>query len=74
MIVIRLARGGVKNNPFYRIVAIDKRRKRGGKPLEILGYWHPAKGDIKIDMKKVTKWKEKGAQITKAVEKLFNQS
>lgn len=71
MIKIRLARGGAKNNPFYRIVAIEERRKREGKPLERVGYWHPAKNIVKIDKDKVNAWVEKGAQITKAVRKLM---
>ncbi len=73
MVKIRLARGGVKNNPFYRIVAIDTKRKRGGKPLDIIGYWHHAKGVKKIDTKKVDEWVKKGAQISKAVEKLLKE-
>ncbi len=73
MIKIRLARGGVKNNPFYRIVAIDERRKRGGKPLDILGFWHPAKGTKKIDKKKINAWVGKGAQLTKAVKELLGE-
>ncbi len=73
MIKIRLARGGVKNNPFYRIVAIDERRKRGGKPLDILGFWHPAKGIKKIDKKKIDTWVSQGAQITKAVKELLEE-
>lgn len=72
MIKIRLARGGTKNAPFYRIVAIDERRKREGKALDILGYWHPAKDDKKIDKEKVKHWVGKGAQITKAVKKLID--
>jgi small subunit ribosomal protein S16 len=71
MIKIRLARGGTKNKPFYRIVAIEESRKREGKPLDILGYWHPAKDIKKIDKKKLKFWIERGAKVTKAVEKLL---
>lgn len=71
MIKIRLARHGKKNDPFYKIVAIEKNRKREGKPLEVLGYWHPAKDDKKIDKKKIKKWLSNGAQITKGVKKLL---
>ena len=49
MIRIRLNRKGVKNKPFYRIVAIDSKKKRGGKALAILGYWNPKKNEIKIN-------------------------
>lgn len=81
MIKVRLARGGTKNKPFFRIVAIDSRRKRGGKPLDILGFWQPAKDDIRgkrtsegqksIDRKKVKFWKSRGAQVTAAVNRLI---
>jgi len=73
MVKIRLARSGVKNKPFYRIVAIDSKRKRGGKPLEILGFWQPSKNLIKIDKKKVSEWVKKGAKVTEAVEELLNK-
>lgn len=73
MIKIRLARGGEKNNPFYRIVAIEESRKREGKPLDILGYWYPSKDDLKIDRKKVKSWRDKGAKTTAAVDKLLEK-
>jgi len=71
MIKIRLSRGGVRNNPVYRIVAIDERRGREGKPLEILGFWHPAKATKRIDKKRLAAWVEKGAKTTRAVDKLL---
>lgn len=71
MIKIRLARGGSKNDPFYRIVAIEESFKREGKPQDTLGFWHPAKDTKKIDKKKLKFWLERGAKITKAVEKLL---
>ena len=73
MIKIRLSRGGVKNKPFYRIVAIDSRRKRGGKPLDIIGYWFPSKDDVKVDNEKLKSWQDKGATITKAVSELIKK-
>ena len=53
MVKIRLSKQGVKKKPFYRIVAVDERRKMGGKPLDILGYWNPVKDDLKLDKKKL---------------------
>lgn len=73
MIKIRLARGGVKNKPFYRIVAIEESRKRGGRPLDIIGYWNPTKDELKIEKDKLKEWIEKGAQKTAAVEKLLKE-
>ena len=71
MIKIRLARGGVKNSPFYRVVAIESTRKRGGKPLDILGFWNPVKDETEINKDKLKEWVAKGAQISPAVSKLL---
>ena len=38
---IRLARGGTKKRPFYRIVATDSRDPRDGRFLEKLGTYNP---------------------------------
>ena len=37
LVRLRLQRFGVRNNPFYRIVAADSRWPRDGKHLELLG-------------------------------------
>ena len=73
MIKIRLSRGGVKNDPFYRIVAIEHTRKRDGKPLAVLGHYYPKNDDKKIDKKAYKEWIEKGAKPSKAVEKLLEK-
>ncbi|CAG7850096.1 SubName: Full=Related to 30S ribosomal protein S16 {ECO:0000313/EMBL:CCA71986.1} [Serendipita indica DSM 11827] len=38
---LRLARHGTTNNPFYHIVAINQRKARNAKPLELLGTYDP---------------------------------
>lgn len=73
MVKIRLARGGAKKNPYYRIVAIEEGKSRGGKSLEILGYWYPKKNLLNISNKKLKKWVSNGAQITKSVDKLLTK-
>ena len=40
-IKIRLARGGSKKRPFYRIVATDSRMPRDGRFIEKLGTYNP---------------------------------
>ena len=40
-IKIRLARGGSKKRPFYRIVAADSRMPRDGRFVEKLGTYNP---------------------------------
>lgn len=73
MIKIRLSRGGVRNKPYYKIVAIDEKRKKTAPYLEMLGHWQPSTKDLVIDKKKVEAWVKKGAQISAAVKKLLNQ-
>lgn len=71
MVTIRLFPVGLKNKPSYRIVATDERKKLTGTPLEILGYWHPKKGVLKLDKKRLEAWVEKGAKVSPAVSKLL---
>lgn len=71
MVSIRLSRGGMKNKPFYRIVAIEKSNKREGKPLDIIGFWNPVKDELKINKEKLTKWQKQGAKVSSAVDKLI---
>lgn len=71
MIKIRLARFGKKNDPFYRVVAIDERKKTTGQSLEVVGYWHPRTELKEVDTKKIKSWEEKGAIVTPAVKKLI---
>ncbi|KKR85153.1 MAG: 30S ribosomal protein S16 [Candidatus Woesebacteria bacterium GW2011_GWB1_41_10] len=71
MIVIRLARYGHINLPKYRIVVTNKRSKREGKPLEVLGTWDPAQKQLKVNNEKLKVWKQKGAQISEGLTKLL---
>jgi small subunit ribosomal protein S16 len=73
MIRIRLSRQGSKNHPFYHIVALEKRSKRDGKFLEVLGYWHPSKNTKKINKEKIKEWVDKGASVTETVAKLIKE-
>ena len=41
MVVIRLARGGAKQRPFYNIVAAHARNRRDGRFLERVGFYNP---------------------------------
>jgi len=70
---IRLSRTGKKNAPSYRIVAIDSRSPRDGRPLEVLGHYNPSMTPESFSVKKdrVEYWQSVGAQITEAVEALL---
>ncbi len=70
---IRLARGGRKKRPFYRIVAAYSESPRDGRFLEVLGTYDPLKdpAEIKLDQAKVKKWLEKGAKPSQTVRSLI---
>ena len=66
-IALRLARGGAKKRPYYRIVAADSRSARDGKYLEQIGIYNPllAKDDparVKLDEDRAKYWLGVGAQ------------
>lgn len=68
-VVIRLAKVGRRGNQVYRIVAIDKKRKRGAMPLEILGT-HTPNQTTTLAKERLAFWQTKGAAISQAVRKL----
>lgn len=76
MLKIRLTRIGAKKRPFYRIVAVDERKKRSGAYIDLLGTYNPLTEpkDIKIDQKKLDDWKKKGAVLSNGVLRILNQA
>ena len=77
MVVIRLARGGAKKKPFYRIVVADKRSPRDGKYIEKIGQFNPvANGQeprLLLDLERVQHWIGQGAQPTDRVKSLIKE-
>ena len=73
---IRLARGGSKKRPFYRVVAADSRMPRDGRYVEKLGTYNPllpkdSEERVKLDMERVQHWLDKGAQPTDRVSRFL---
>jgi small subunit ribosomal protein S16 len=74
---IRLARGGMKKRPFYRIVVSDNRSPRDGKFLEKLGTYNPllpkdSPERIKLDTERAAYWLSVGAQPTDRVARFLD--
>jgi small subunit ribosomal protein S16 len=78
MVVIRLARGGARNRPFYNVVVADKRNRRDGRFVERLGFYNPkaitAAETLRIDLARLKFWEEKGAIASDAVVKLAKRA
>jgi len=63
---IRLARGGAKKRPFYRIVVADSRAPRDGRFIEKLGTYNPllprdSENRVTFDADRVNHWLGVGA-------------
>jgi small subunit ribosomal protein S16 len=73
---IRLTRIGATKRPSYRVIAIDKRRSRDGRALEILGFYDPLTepATVNLDTEKINAWIGKGAQPSETVVKLMRQA
>lgn len=72
-VTLRLLRLGKRGNPSYRIVAIDKRKKRNGTYVEIVGHYNPIANPpvFTLDQKKVDAWLGKGATVSEGLAKLM---
>ncbi|MFO7770130.1 30S ribosomal protein S16 [Roseovarius gahaiensis] len=73
---IRLARGGSKKRPFYRIVATDSRMPRDGRFIEKLGTYNPllpkdSEDRVKMNMERVQHWLDHGAQPTDRISRML---
>jgi small subunit ribosomal protein S16 len=69
---IRLARGGAKKRPYYRIVVTDSRNPRDGRYIERLGTYNPllAKDDperITLNEERIRYWLSEGAKASDRV-------
>lgn len=76
-VAIRLARGGSKKRPYYRIVVADSRNSRDGRFIEKVGTYNPllAKDSperIKLDTDRVKHWLSVGAQPSDRVARFLD--
>ncbi len=73
---IRLKRLGTQKRPYYRIVVMDSRTPRDGKPIEEVGFYHPLEMEerqINVREDRVKDWLSKGAQPSSTVRMLLRR-
>lgn len=73
-LVIRFTTIGRRGERKYRVVVKEKRSKRDGKALDMLGFYEKRVGGAitkDIDKVKLESWIKKGAQLSLSVEKAF---
>jgi small subunit ribosomal protein S16 len=76
-LVIRLARGGAKKRPYYRLVVADSRMPRDGRFIEKVGTYNPmlAKDDEKrvtLLEDRIKEWIGKGAKPSDRVARFLD--
>jgi small subunit ribosomal protein S16 len=74
MVKLRLKRFGKKHQPSYRIIAIDSRARREGRPLEELGYYNPRTKETVLETVGLLKWLRRGAKPTDTVDSLLRKA
>ena len=76
---IRLARGGAKKRPHYRIVVADARSPRDGRFIERVGSYDPllpsdAEGRVQLKEERIRYWLEHGATPTDRVARFLGHA
>jgi small subunit ribosomal protein S16 len=73
---IRLARGGAKKRPFYRIVVAEASSPRDGRYVERVGTYNPMvpkdhEQRVTLNNERISFWMSKGAQPTERVQRML---
>ncbi len=72
---IRLMRIGKRGKPSYRIVVMDKRKKRTGAYLEKVGFYNPVGNppEFSLDKQRFDFWIARGAEISEGLRRLISK-
>jgi small subunit ribosomal protein S16 len=78
-VAIRLARGGAKKRPYYKIVVADSRNSRDGKFIERIGSYNPllpkdSEERVKLDTERAKHWLSVGAKPSDRVHRFLDQA
>ena len=71
---IRFTRLGRKRQAFYRLVAIDSKKRRDGLPIEFSGWYEPIKKESSLNAPAIKEWIAKGAQPSQTAGSLLKKA
>ena len=74
MVKLRLKRYGKKREVSYRIVAINSKSRRDGRPLEELGFYNPRTDETRLNVPAIVKRLKDGAQPTDTVRDILDKA
>lgn len=72
MINIRLQRRGRKNDPSFRVIVVDSKKKpKTGSYLEMVGSYDPRTNRVDLKGERILEWIQNGAQASGTVHNLL---
>ncbi|MDA2922974.1 30S ribosomal protein S16 [Patescibacteria group bacterium AH-259-L07] len=71
MLAIKFSRKGKRNQPFFRIIVLEKSKDPWGDFLEDLGFYNPLTKECSLNEKRIKYWISNGAQPTGSVHNLL---
>lgn len=74
MLKLRLKRIGRKRSPSYRLVIMENRYRRDGRPIDEVGYYNPISKQSNFEIDKIKKWLNSGVKPTTTVLNLLKKS
>ena len=74
MLKLRLKRIGRKSSPSYRLVVMENKTRRDGRPIEELGYYNPITKQSSFNSERIVYWLNIGTQPTETVFHLLKRS
>jgi len=72
MLTIRLSRVGRKNDPSFRVVVVESKRKvKAGNYLEMVGSYDPRVDRVALNAERIKHWMSQGATVSDTVHNLL---
>ena len=74
MLRLRLKRTGRKASPSYRLVIMEQKTRRDGRPIEEVGYYNPITKQSSFRIERITYWLKVGVKPSETVSTLLKKS
>lgn len=74
MLKLRLKRIGRKQAPSYRLVIMENKTRRDGRPIDEVGYYNSISKKYSFESEKIQKWLKEGVKPTKTVLNLLKKA
>jgi small subunit ribosomal protein S16 len=72
MLTIRLSRVGRKNDPSFRVIVVESKRKpQPGKYVEMVGSYNPKTSHVDLKADRIKHWMSMGATVSDTVHNLL---